>query len=202
MLLAQPFYSYRNLLAGIADFSWPVISERYVISHPIQNSSASSSGLNAINIVQLDYSYFIAYLVSNGLVLLFCFIQIKACLRRNFGETGLCECLRVTLKLAYKSIKNGFHGFKTFHIPFFGVIVFCVYLLTFLTQIFIGNSFKTSKILIDTNEIIHDERQLFDSKRFICWIRSEPSLMLGEMGNRSFCALQLAICEAFQWFTN
>lgn len=181
VLLAQPFYSYRNLLAGIAEFSWPVISERYVISHPIQNVSSSSSSLNALNIVQLDFIYFVGYLISNVLVLFFCLVQIRGILRRNFGVKSLCGCLRITLELVFKSIQNGFHTFKTFPIPFFSAIIFSVYLLTIFTEIFIGNSFKTSKILIDTNEIVHDEKQLFESKRFICWIQSEPSLMLGKI---------------------
>ena len=177
--MAQPYYSCRNLLAEIAGFSYPVISERYVISHPIQNASASTAGQNAINFVQLDYKYFIAYVGLNNLVLLFLFFQIKAILRRNFNVTSLRECLRVTVKLAIKSIQSGFCSFKGFRVPFFGLIVFCVYLLTFVTQIFISNSFKTSKIIIDTNEILHDERQLFLSKRYVCWIQGEPSLMLG-----------------------
>lgn len=163
----------------IADFSHPVISERYVISHPIQNNSTSTSGQNAINFVQLDYKFLIVYLGVNGLVLLFIFVQIRRSLQTKFHVTGLHECLRVTVNLVAKSINRGFCGFKAFYVPFFGLIVFNIYLLTFITEIFISNSFKTSKILIDTNEIIHDERQLFASKRFICWISSEPSLMLG-----------------------
>ena len=179
MLIPQPYYSYRNLLAKIAGFSYPVMSERYVITHPIQKSSSSSVGQNAINLVQLDYKYFIAYVSLNSLVLLFVFLQIKRILRQNFNVTGLGESLRVSLRLIIKSMNNGFHSFKAFRVPFFSVIVFGIGLLMFMTEVFIGNSLKTSKILIDTDEIIHDETLLFNSKRFICWIRGEPSLMLG-----------------------
>lgn len=50
--------------------------------------------------------------------------------------------------------------------------------MTYFTKIFISNSLKTSKVVIDTDKIIHDEDRLFSSDKFICWAHSEPSLHL------------------------
>lgn len=151
-----------------------------MISHQIKNTSSSNSDQDLFDIVTLDFKYLIGYVFLNILIYFYILIQVNHILKKKFKFLNLIECLRITSKLIMKSIDNGFQNSKFFKIKFFSFIVFTIYILTYFTEIFISNSLKTSKIVIDTDKIIHNEQLLFSSEKFICWIRSDPSFALAE----------------------
>ena len=138
--MAQPYYFQPE----IVDFSYPVISESYVVSHPIKNQTSSSDSSLA-NFLTIDYNYFLTYFCLNILVYLFIFFQTRKLIKRMFNfrrqPIRIPDYFRIAFKLILLSFDNGFQSFKYFRIPFFGFICFSIYVVTYFTGLFMSNGY-------------------------------------------------------------
>lgn len=141
IFLAEPYYFHRDFL----DFSYPVVSEQYVISHQLKNTSSKSNS-DLIQELSLDVNYFLIYLIINFIAFFFLTVQVRRFLIRRFRIYSYVKAFRATNRLVMKSIKNNFRGYRFLKIRSLGFLIFTLYIAYYFTGIFISNSFKTSKV--------------------------------------------------------
>lgn len=130
------------------------LNSRAVISHSL-NLKTNKSELNILELIDLDICYFAIFMTIISVVMLFVIWNSRKTFSdylNELMEERICKTWKTTRKHLSRKLTE-------YQVTAVCYILIAVYLLTFFSQIFVTNSFRTSNVLIKTDQIIYNNQQ-------------------------------------------
>lgn len=131
-----------------------------VIAHPIRDHHSDESYFNLMHNFNIGLTLLAFYVCSFFIVLALCLFINQLARRIQFGESEKAKILK-RIGLAVSS----FGSFSMKRLSAIAVFVLFVHFFIWFTQLFLTNNIKTNKVVIDTSNLIVDERDIFKTKK-------------------------------------
>lgn len=162
------------------NFNWisPSLSISYVAVHPLDHLKSIKSQLTIVDMVKIDYLYFVFYFAVLIFTSGFLFVQLgRHCLdfRRTVLNRRMNEYYSVTKRLVKSQTKRDFYNLtlKVLRICF--LLYAHVFLYNFTLSL-VNISLSTNKILIDYSSVIYDRSQMMSTERELCFFKNDGVL--------------------------